>query len=359
MANHLYMDTLNNLIINKIRKEKTHSIPLDHFINLALYYPELGYYKKNREKIGKNGDFYTSPFVSDVFAEIIFDYCLHNLDIWDRFDFCEIGAGTGKFLSGWFTYATKRLKNRLNKVCYYAIESSPYHRELLKKYPFQIQVLEELDSLSPINGVIFANEWLDALPAKVITKYEGTICEAVVAENRGELYQRYEPIKDEKLLSFIEKYQLDPKEGFKIELPLKLESIFPILSQKLGSGKIILIDYMYPIKEWNTPALMDGSLRGFKNHQLMKNVLETPGDMDITYHLPIELIIAVAKENGFILTESARQDEFLLKNGILEKLENHTISDPFHPVAKRNRAVQSLISPGGMSPYFHVLIFEK
>ena len=353
------MELLKQIIINQIREEPLQFIPMDQFINMALYYPELGYYKKNKVKIGKTGDFYTSPMVTDVFAEVIFDYFLQEAWAKDRADFCELGAGTGKFLNGWFTYATENFKNALNNFCYYAIESSPYHQQLLKKLQFQVTILDNLSLLPPVNGVIFANEWLDALPVKVITRHEGTDCEVVVRERSGELYQDYKPIEDEKLKSFIKRNQLELKEGYKLEVPIILDSIFPMLSQKLEAGKLILIDYMYPVREWNTPPLKDGSLRGYRNHQLMKNVLKTPGEMDITFHLPIELVISAALENGFSLTESVRQDEFLINNGILEKLKSHTIADPFHPVAKRNRAIQFLLSPGGISPYFHILIFEK
>ncbi|HWO77626.1 MAG TPA: SAM-dependent methyltransferase [Bacillus sp. (in: firmicutes)] len=359
MTNHLNMNTLRQIIINQIREEKTNHIPFDQFINLALYHPELGYYNKNKKKIGKNGDFYTAPFLTDLFAEVVFDYCSSDLKKRSRLDFCEIGAGTGKFLNGWFTYAKKKYKDQLNKICYYAIESSRYHQELLKEYPFQVKVLDGLQLLHPIEGVIFANELLDALPVKVITTYKGDLCEVVVGERDGVFYQTLETITDVKVLSFIKKYQLEPKEGHKMEVPIILDSIFPILSQKLESGKLIVIDYMYPVNEWKLPELKEGSLRGYKNHQLMKNVLETPGDMDITYHLPLELITSIAIENGFSLIESVRQDEFFINNGILEKLKSHSISDPFHPLVKRNRAIQSLISPSGMSPYFHVLIFEK
>jgi SAM-dependent MidA family methyltransferase len=54
-----------------------------------------------------------------------------------------------------------------------------------------------------------------------------------------------------------------------------------------------------------------------------------------------------------------RQDEFLLKAGILKELENHYDPNPFSNVSKRNRAIRSLIMPSGMSSFFHLVIQQK
>jgi len=45
-------------------------LPLDKFIDLALYHPKKGFYMK-KNPIGKNGDFITSPNISILFSEMI------------------------------------------------------------------------------------------------------------------------------------------------------------------------------------------------------------------------------------------------------------------------------------------------
>ena len=55
-----------NEIINILKEKK--SIPLDQFINIALYDKKLGYYMK-KNPFGKEGDFITSPLISDLFGE--------------------------------------------------------------------------------------------------------------------------------------------------------------------------------------------------------------------------------------------------------------------------------------------------
>lgn len=57
------------LVLRKwMEKEKDYSISYSTYMNLALYDEEYGYYMKEREKIGRNGDFFTSSNISSVFA---------------------------------------------------------------------------------------------------------------------------------------------------------------------------------------------------------------------------------------------------------------------------------------------------
>jgi len=62
-----------NKIINILKKQK--SIPLDQFINIALYDKKFGYYMKNNP-FGKDGDFITSPLISNLFGEMLAIWCV-------------------------------------------------------------------------------------------------------------------------------------------------------------------------------------------------------------------------------------------------------------------------------------------
>ena len=52
------------------------------FMKYALYHPELGYYRSENVKIGKRGDFYTSPHVSPAFGEVLGIWGLLTLLLW-------------------------------------------------------------------------------------------------------------------------------------------------------------------------------------------------------------------------------------------------------------------------------------
>ncbi|SNQ59162.1 hypothetical protein MNV_1080015 [Candidatus Methanoperedens nitroreducens] len=60
---------LPEIIIQKIRQ--TGPISFRDFMEMALYYPELGYYNSQKDRIGKQGDYYTSSNVTSIFGEML------------------------------------------------------------------------------------------------------------------------------------------------------------------------------------------------------------------------------------------------------------------------------------------------
>ena len=49
---------------------KTNNLPLDQFINLALYDKDRGYYMK-KNPFGEEGDFVTAPNITRLFLSLI------------------------------------------------------------------------------------------------------------------------------------------------------------------------------------------------------------------------------------------------------------------------------------------------
>ena len=75
-------------------------LPLDKFIDLALYHPKKGFYMK-KNPIGKNGDFITSPNISILFSEMIVIWTVafwENLNCPKKINIVELGGGNGEML---------------------------------------------------------------------------------------------------------------------------------------------------------------------------------------------------------------------------------------------------------------------
>ena len=83
------------MIIGKIRREGP--ISFRDYMDMVLYEPGHGYYASPGEKIGKNGDFYTSPTLTPLFGEMIARQLQEMWIILDKapFTIVECGAGTG------------------------------------------------------------------------------------------------------------------------------------------------------------------------------------------------------------------------------------------------------------------------
>src|SRR5437868_4162012 len=153
--------TLSEIIIQKIRDEGP--LSFHDFMEMALYYPNLGYYTSNGNKIGKNGDYFTSPDYSFLFGEMI---AKQIEEMWVRlgkneFTIVEFGAGTGSLCSDILNYL-KNNKCLYDKLHYCIIEKSPVMREIEKEQvPEKVRWYESIREIPEIKGCVLSNELLD------------------------------------------------------------------------------------------------------------------------------------------------------------------------------------------------------
>ena len=79
---------------------KSTKLPLDKFIELALYDKKSGYYIK-KTTFGKEGDFITAPNITRLFSEII---AIWVITFWKsigspkNFNLLELGAGNREMM---------------------------------------------------------------------------------------------------------------------------------------------------------------------------------------------------------------------------------------------------------------------
>jgi SAM-dependent MidA family methyltransferase len=330
------------------------------YMGAVLYHSELGYYMKNTEKIGPNGDFITTSNISDIFGRMMAKWFATIMEKNKLAPvFCEIGAGNGRFAKAFLQEWEETVKVPLT---YFIVESSPYHRklqrELLNQYSEVIQV-ETLAEITSFEGMIFSNELFDALPVHVIEKDHGEVYEIMIGIRDEELYEEKVLLSNKNMISFLQENQINLNEKQRMEIPVAMGDMLQDISDTLLKGFVVTVDYGYTREEWMEPARQNGSLRGYYQHKMIDNVLENPGEMDITSHIHFDWLMKKGEQLNLNVVVKNRQDEFLLKTGILKELENHYDPNPFSEVSKRNRAIRSLIMPSSMSSYFHVLIQQK
>jgi SAM-dependent MidA family methyltransferase len=343
-----------------INSSPTKLITYAEFMEAALYHPELGYYMNEKNKIGRQGDFITTSNISDIFGRLMAKWfsqvCIKtNLPA----AFCEMGAGNGRFARAFLEEWHNTIQTPLQ---YWIVESSPFHRKLqndLLKPDFSFIQLERLDELSSFEGMIFSNELFDALPVHVVEKKNGEMYEMMVGIENDQLYEDRVPLTNPELLSFLQENKLHLQDQQRIEVPLAMSKLILNISSVLKKGIVVTVDYGYTNEEWMEPSRARGSLRGYYQHKLMDDVLQFPGEMDITSHIHLDDFIEKGEQVELKYLSKLRQDEFLLNAGILQELTSHNDPNPFSEVSKRNRAIRSLIMPSGISSYFHVIIQQK
>ncbi|PEL11314.1 SAM-dependent methyltransferase [Bacillus sp. AFS017336] len=356
---------MKNLIFNAINNSEDHFITYEQFISLVLYDPEKGYYQMANEKIGRKGDFYTSSSVGLIYGEVIAaTFCRFvKTNLIEPF-FVEVGGGNGRFASSFLTYCEELEPEIYNRLTYYIIDASKYHRKLQQEllenhlscnYFSNIEEIEQIN-----NGMIFSNELFDALPVRVVEFNHNEWQEVVVTlDEQNNLKENLVNIKDPIISDFLIRNHFDGKNGQRVEIPVGMEKLYDLLQSKLNYGIILTVDYGFTREEWDAPHRIKGSLRGYSKHEMKTNLFENLGTMDITTHIHWDELKNFGTLNNIENLYFSSQREALLDFGVLNWLIPHAQSNPFSSEYKQNRAVQSLIMPGGISDSFQVLLQTK
>ncbi len=330
------------------------------FIQLALYHPENGYYMREGQKIGREGDFYTTSNISDLYGSMVAKWfgevvVQHGLSP----EVCEIGAGTGRFAQSFINEWNKNMSVPLK---YTMVEASPYHRKLqqervqLNEFTKQVSSLEELE---PFDGLLFSNELVDALPVHVVERGADGLFEVMVSVIEDQLVEVKIPLTNEQIIAFLSQQQFELSQDQRIEIPVAMMDLILALSRVLLKGIVLTVDYGYTNEEWAEPSRRNGSLRGYYQHKMIGDVLQHPGHMDITSHVHFDAFVNYGEKAGLSFVDKLRQDEYFLAIGILKELQDHFDPNPFSEQSKRNRAIRSLIMPSGLSPSFRVILQQK
>src|SRR5690348_7120514 len=141
-----------DIIISTIKQEGP--ISFRDFMDIALYHPEYGYYTSPGDKLGQNGDFYTSPFVTSSFGHMI---AKQIIEMWEQlnvpeFTIVEYGAGTGILCKDILTYLKTNIQSKKH-LNYFIIEKSPSLRETQAAVvPAEVKWVDSIIEMKPFSG---------------------------------------------------------------------------------------------------------------------------------------------------------------------------------------------------------------
>lgn len=342
-------------------------IPFSRYMELALYHQDYGYYNNLLYKFGREGDFITSPNLSNFFAETLSRQIIELFQCIPQKNILEVGGGNGDLMLGILASLGDQIEY------YYVLDLSATSTQLQQqkvkeKCPQYIDKIIWLREL-PIefNGVILGNEVLDAMPSTAIkfTQDSSLSLRLVNLANDqlafNDIAIDAAPISSS-LKSQIENVCAKIKVGnypYISEINLNNIGFINSLSKVLQQGAIILIDYGYVHDEYYALERNLGTLRGFFRHQLVENVLHYPGLIDITSSVDFSLIAESGIESGIDLIGYTTQANFLLNCGILEL---HTAKQNKISAADfiiNSNHVNKLTSPNHMGEVFKVIGFSK
>ena len=352
---------LSEIIKNKISEEGP--ISFHDFMEMALYYPALGYYTSAPDKIGKQGDYYTTPYFTHVFGNVIAKQLEEMWCLTGKKDFTivEYGAGMGSLCSD-ILDQLKHNKEFYRKLKYCIIEKSEAMRQ--KEQQFighdlvnkKVHWYNSIEDIPAFTGCVLANEVLDNFSVHKVIMKESGLQEFYVGYDNG-FIELLKPAQDN-----LKKYFID----LGIELPndfcteINLEAIEWIkkISSTLKKGFVLTIDYGYPSSELYQSYRRLGTIVCYNKHTVNDLPYHNIGKQDITAHVNFSALDFWGAKHGLNNCGYTNQSQFLLGLGLTEHLRRleEKEKDSFE-VRKKLMMLHTLLM--SMGKKFKVLIQQK
>ena len=336
-------------------------IGFDRFMDLALYAPGMGYYSGGDRKFGAAGDFVTAPEISSTFSQTIATQTAQILAL-SAPQIIEVGGGSGRMAADLLLELERR--GSLPDT-YHILELSGELRErqhatLTKRASHLLARVDCLDRLpGHFDGLVLANELLDAMPVHRVVWEDAEILERGVSWENSEFVWRNRAIKGrvlERAKMLATEYPLPP--GYTSEICLASADWTAAWAGILGQGALLLIDYGFPRHEFYHPQRDDGTLMCHYRHHAHGEPFFLPGLQDITAHVDFTAIVEAGFEAGLDFLGYTTQATFLLNCGLTEVLARTPIEDVMRYVPQA-QAAQKLISPAEMGELFKVIALGK
>ncbi len=293
------------------------------FMALALYHPELGYYRKERARVGYGGgtDFYTASSSGPVFGEMVAAACVTLLGgepAAREHAFVEIGAEPGGGVLAGVTH------------------------------PFAAARTVRVGETPDIHGrcIVFSNELFDAQPLRRFVRRAADWRELGVVLRDGALHE----------------VELDPvlapwlpaaaPEGYVFDAPRAAAGLATRLAAQPWSGLFLAFDYGKSLVELAT-ATPAGTARAYHQHTQSNDLLARAGEQDLTGHICWDWLAESLHAAGFTDAKVESQEAFFIHHagGFLSA----AMAAEAARTSQRKLAFLQLLHPSHMGQKFQVL----
>jgi SAM-dependent MidA family methyltransferase len=351
--------------------EERGPIPFAQFMEWCLYHPEYGYYRSEKRRTGKDGDYYTSPCVHPLFGHLIAKQLFQMAEILGKetFDVVEMGGGRGLLCMDILDWAKKNSPAFYKRLRYHLIEIAPNflkeQKEKLSVYSregkvFWLDPMEFENGKLKIEGCFLSNELIDSFPVHRVVLNQGQLREIYVRQERGQLEEALGEPSDRRISDYLGSMGVTLEEGQKAEVNLEALDWMEKVARCLKKGFVLTIDYGYLAGELYAPFRMEGTLRCYYCHQVSEDPFERLGEQDMTSHVNFTGLMKKGEEKGLHFTGLVSQYHFLIGLGILQETEFLQRELSEIDGLRLRLSLKHLIEPeAGMGEVFKVLIQHK
>ncbi|HEV7357932.1 MAG TPA: SAM-dependent methyltransferase [Steroidobacteraceae bacterium] len=335
-------------------------LSFERFMDLALYAPAFGYYSGGAEKLGADGDFTTAPEISRLFGACVAVQCAEILSELHSGCLLEIGAGSGRLAAD--ILVRLETEGRLPER-YSILEISADLRERQRAYleqrlPHLIERVHWLDRPPehPFEGVILANEVLDALPVARFRWNNGLVDEMGVAISGEEFIwaARSATAAMTRISNELSTRGDRWDEGYTSEYCPRMSAWVKSVTQPLARGAVLWFDYGLPRAQYYLPERRDGTLVCHYRHRMSSDPFVHIGLQDITAWVDFTRVAEASRDAGLELAGFTTQAHFLAGLEIDREMRLAAAADQSLFARLANQARQLLL-PGEMGERFKVM----
>lgn len=295
----------------------------DQFMALALYHPDVGYYRQPRVRVGyaPGTDFYTSSTSGPLFGELVSAACAARLRAAGRdparHTFFEVGAEP---------------------------DASPFQGIA---HPFAALRTVRVGEPIAMSGelVVFSNELFDAQPFER-NVYRAGRWRTLGVQLTGDTLVETEWESDAS--------DLPPAscEGYHFDRPLAATRLARAMAAQAWNGLFVAFDYGKTLRALlgETPA---GTARAYFQHTLTNDLLARPGHQDLTCHVCWDWLSEALRDHGFAEPVLDFQESFFIRQA--GEFIARTSAAEASRLSQRKLALMQLLHPANLGQKFQVL----
>lgn len=292
-------------------------------MELALYHPEVGYYRRARQRIGYTADtdFFTASSSGPIFGELVAAACTKLLQSAGRDPgrhvFVEIGAETRDGILCGVTH------------------------------PFGAVRTQRLGEPLSLAGdcIVFSNELFDAQPC-VRSVFRGGRWRETGVELRGETLVEVE------LESAPPYVPPTGTEGYRFDQPHAATALADSIAAQSWRGLFVAFDYGKTLRELSEES-PGGTVRAYHRHTQTNELLARAGEQDLTCHVCWDWISDALRRHGFSEPALSFQEAFFIRNAG-EFIATISAADAAR-FSRRKLSLLQLLHPSHLGQKFQVL----
>lgn len=335
-----------NLLRDRIRASGP--VPVDEYMETALAHPEYGYYR-SAAAIGREGDFVTSPEISQMFGELV---SMWLADLWQRAGspnpvlLVELGPGRGTMMADMLR-AARSVRGFHEALRPMLVEIHPGLRARQEALLAgeNADWYATLDEVPQGMALLVANEFFDALPIRQYVMGGSGWRERLVGLDKADQFCFMEG----KQVNDAAKHLPEARVGAIVErCPVAEQTVRRIATRlKNCGGAALLVDFGYA-----NPDAIGDTLQAVQRHAYA-HALAQPGQSDLSAHVNFAALAQVAEEEGALASPVVPQGAFLERLGLGARMKALALGKP--ESARRSLEADRLRLAESMGRVFKVM----